>query len=131
MNLRRRHRITSEVSTSSLNDIMFFLLLFFLIMSTLVNPNIIKLNLPKANTQGVTPHNIVVSIDKTRTFFVNRVQTNPDHLVDALKGILSPNDQRIIIVAADETVPIGDIVKVMVAGKVVNAKVMLATQKEK
>ena len=40
MNLRRRTKETAEVSTESLNDIMFFLLLFFLIVSTLVNPNV-------------------------------------------------------------------------------------------
>ena len=46
MNLRRRHREDAEVESSSLNDIMFFLLLFFLIASTLANPNVIKIMLP-------------------------------------------------------------------------------------
>jgi len=48
MKLRRRKREHAEVSTESLNDIMFFLLLFFLIVSTLVNPNVIKLLLPNS-----------------------------------------------------------------------------------
>ena len=47
MKLRRRKRFEAEVSTSSLNDIMFFLLLFFLIISTIANPNVIKVLLPK------------------------------------------------------------------------------------
>ena len=42
MNLRRKKKITAEVATSSMNDIMFFLMLFFLIMSTLLNPNVVK-----------------------------------------------------------------------------------------
>ena len=60
MQLRRRSREHAEVSTESLNDIMFFLLLFFLIVSTLVNPNVIKLLLPNSkqsrpvNKQQVT-----------------------------------------------------------------------------
>jgi biopolymer transport protein ExbD len=48
MNLRRTKHFKPEVSTSSLNDIMFFLLLFFLIVSTLANPNVIKLSFPSS-----------------------------------------------------------------------------------
>jgi len=55
MRSKRKHR-ESEVSTDSLNDIMFFLLLFFLILSTMVSPNAIKVNLPKA-TPNVTVEN--------------------------------------------------------------------------
>ena len=49
--LRKKIHREAEVSTDSLNDIMFFLLLFFLILSTMVSPNAIKVNLPnsKAN----------------------------------------------------------------------------------
>jgi biopolymer transport protein ExbD len=48
MKLRRKKSFEAEVATSSLNDIMFFLLLFFLIISTIANPNVIKVLLPKA-----------------------------------------------------------------------------------
>ena len=50
MNIRRKQQFKPEVSTSSLNDIMFFLLLFFLIVSTLANPNVIKVLLPKSRS---------------------------------------------------------------------------------
>jgi len=50
MNIRRSKHFKPEVSTSSLNDIMFFLLLFFLIVSTLANPNVIKVLLPKSRS---------------------------------------------------------------------------------
>ena len=43
------------MSTESLNDIMFFLLLFFLIISTLANPNVIKLLLPKSAKSTLIP----------------------------------------------------------------------------
>ncbi len=65
MNLRRRNRAHSEVSTHSLNDIMFFLLLFFLIASTMANPNVVKLMLPSAKSnQAVIKKPISVSIKK-------------------------------------------------------------------
>ncbi|RZK29379.1 MAG: biopolymer transporter ExbD, partial [Hymenobacter sp.] len=50
MNLSRRRHASSHVETSSMNDIMFFLMLFFLIVSTMVNPNVIKLLLPNAKS---------------------------------------------------------------------------------
>ena len=46
MIIRRKKHFKPEVSTSSLNDIMFFMLLFFLIVYSLANPNVIKLLLP-------------------------------------------------------------------------------------
>ena len=50
MKLGRRKREEAEVESSSLSDIMFFLMLFFLIASTLANPNVIKIMLPQAKT---------------------------------------------------------------------------------
>lgn len=50
MGLRKKAHRDAEVSTESLNDIMFFLLLFFLILSTMVSPNAIKVNLPSAKS---------------------------------------------------------------------------------
>ncbi|MEY2937762.1 MAG: hypothetical protein RL062_351, partial [Bacteroidota bacterium] len=48
MQLNRRNKNRAEVSTHSLNDIMFFLLLFFLILSTMAHPNVIKVLLPES-----------------------------------------------------------------------------------
>ena len=50
MAINRNKRFHAEVATSSLSDIMFFLLLFFLIISTLANPNVIRMTLPKSKT---------------------------------------------------------------------------------
>src|ERR1035438_6137674 len=76
MNFRRRHKEEAEVSTESLNDIMFFLLLFFLIASTMINPNIIKLTLPSTK-QGTSIQNkpkVVIEAGKDGMFAVNHLQ---------------------------------------------------------
>ncbi|HEY0045345.1 MAG TPA: biopolymer transporter ExbD, partial [Flavobacterium sp.] len=54
MAIKRNKRFHAEVATSSLSDIMFFLLLFFLIISTLANPNVIKMTLPKSEVNEKT-----------------------------------------------------------------------------
>src|ERR1700722_13060996 len=72
MELRRKSRMSSEVSTSSLNDIMFFLMLFFLIMSTMVAPSIIKVNVPKSDAgKAVSKKNIVLAIDSSSNYYLN------------------------------------------------------------
>ena len=63
--------MVSEVATSAMNDIMFFLLLFFLIASTLANPDVIKMSTPKSTNKIVTPKSIVVNIDAKGTFYIN------------------------------------------------------------
>ena len=49
--LRKKIHREAEVSTDSLSDIMFFLMLFFLILSTMVSPNAMKVNLPSSTTK--------------------------------------------------------------------------------
>lgn len=134
MNLRRRHRTTSEVNTHALNDIMFFLLLFFLIASTLVNPNAVKLLLPKAvsEKQSATK-NITISIDADQNFYFNKEQTSVENLPTLLEAELKAANvtDPVILLNADETVLWGNVVKVMSIGKKLNAKVIAATQPEK
>src|SRR5690606_9744372 len=82
MALRKKHR-ESEVSTDSLNDIMFFLLLFFLILSTMVSPNSIKVNLPKSDPNVTVDNNkkpIHVAVTKDKKYYVNSVEVSFQNL---------------------------------------------------
>jgi len=132
MNLRRRPRTTSEVSTSALNDIMFFLLLFFLIASTLANPNIIKMATPKSDNKIVIPKSVVVNIDEKGQYFLNHVPITVDRLPSALETELKGHEENTsILVNAYKLTPWEDIVKVMNIGRQLKVKVLAATQPEK
>src|SRR5512136_1835011 len=73
MNIRRSKHFKPEVSTSSLNDIMFFLLLFFLIVSTLANPNVIKVLLPTSKTaQEIDKQQINLTVTADKKYFINQ-----------------------------------------------------------
>ena len=135
MNFRRRPRITSEVSTSSLNDIMFFLLLFFLITSTMINPNMIKLSLPKATNKVMENNkNVTVSIDSVGNYLVNKKKIDLDRLPSAIQVELNKlklvDKDPVLIVNADKSVKWDNVVKVIVIGKKFNARVLAATQDE-
>ena len=129
MNLRsRRNKRHVELHNGALNDILFILLLFFLIVSTLANPNVIKLTLPKAKSNTKAKQTIVVSINDKGEFFVgtNKVP------YEGLKQMLIPAITResvdpTIVINAEKSVPVEDVVKVMEVAREIGAKVVLAT----
>jgi biopolymer transport protein ExbD len=128
MNLRRRHKIAPEVSTASLNDIMFFLMLFFLIASTVVNPNVIKLLLPKAASgQSVAKKTISVSITKDLLYYVEKQPVAASEIESVLNSYLSKADELTVILYVDQTVQIQNIVNVMDISNKLKVKLVLAT----
>jgi biopolymer transport protein ExbD len=132
MNLRKRHgRVTAEVHTSALNDIMFFLLLFFLIASTVTNPNVIKLMLPKSSSgQSVSKKTITVSVTKDLKYYVDKKETPVDQLEASLGGYKSLATELTIVLYVDRTVAIQDVVQVMDIAQKLNIKLVLATEKK-
>lgn len=128
MNLRRRHKITPEVSTASMNDIMFFLMLFFLIASSVVNPNVIKLLLPKASSgQSVSKKTISVSITKDLQYYVEKQLVSSAEIESVLNSYLSKSDELTVILYVDKSVQIQDIVNVMDISNRLKVKLVLAT----
>jgi biopolymer transport protein ExbD len=114
----------------ALNDILFILLLFFLIVSTLANPNVIKLTLPKAASNTKAKQTVVVSIDQSRQFYIGTGKVDFAMLRDALIPKLANADvDKTIVINAEKSVPIEDIVSVMEIARELNAKVVLGTAK--
>ena len=128
MNLRRRHKLTPEVSASSMSDIMFFLMLFFLIASTVVNPNVIKLLLPKASSgQSVAKKTISVSITKDLQYYVEKKLVPADQIEALLNSYIQNQNELTVILYVDQTVTIQDIVNVMDISNKLKVKLVLAT----
>lgn len=129
MNLRKRHKISAEVNTSSMNDIMFFLMLFFLIASTVVNPNVIKLLLPRSSTaQTVSKKTINVSINDKLEYFIDKRPVSKDEISSILRGYLAKADELTVVLYADKTVAIENIVDVMDISNKLRIKLVLATK---
>jgi biopolymer transport protein ExbD len=129
MNLRRRQKETAEVSTESLNDIMFFLLLFFLIVSTLVNPNVIKLFLPSAKqSQQMAKQQITLSVTENLQYYVNKTPVGFDQLEDKLKGEMKKLDQPTIVLRLDKSLTIQNLADVMAIGEKLKVKMVLASE---
>lgn len=130
MKLRRRSKQHTEVHTGALNDILFILLLFFLIVSTLANPNVIKLAQPKANGDTKSKQTVIVSIDAKLQMYVGQklVATEVD-LLGLLQHFLSNNNNPVVVINADKSVPIDKVVAVMNLAKKLGAKSVLSVKK--
>ena len=130
MNLRRRAREEGEVHTGPLNDILFILLLFFLIVSTLANPNVIKLTQPKSKSDTKAKQTVVVSIDANKQFYVGTTRVTIDELKAKLQPFLAKEtDQPSVVINADKTVPVDDVVQVMRVARELGARTVLAVDK--
>ena len=122
--------MTSEVSTSALNDIMFFLMLFFLIVSTMVAPSVIKINLPKTNAaKALTKQNIVLAVDSNLNYYLNNEKITFDQLEPKLLAITQKDTTKepTIVFQASKKLNLQDVVDVMGVGSKLKMKLVLAT----
>lgn len=130
MNIRRNKHFKPEVSTSSLNDIMFFLLLFFLIVSTLANPNVIKVLLPTSKSaQNINKQQINLTVTEDKRYFINQKEIVFDQLEQELKDQTKGLEGPTIILRFARNLNIQDLIDVMEVGVRLNIKMVLATDK--
>lgn len=130
MSMRRRHREGAEVSTESLNDIMFFLLLFFLIVSTLVSPSVIKLTLPSTR-KGTSLENkpkVVVEAGKDSHFAVNGVEVPYAALEQAISTEVNKTGEKIVVLRIDNELTVQDMVDVLQIGDKLGVKMVMKTK---
>lgn len=115
---------------------MFFLLLFFLIISTLVTPAAIKVALPNSKTSNevVSKKSIQLAITADHRYFLDDREIVFEEIEPALRAIIDQKaeDEEInILLQADKSLPLQDVVDVIDIGNATKVKMVLFTQKEK
>ncbi|AIZ63941.1 biopolymer transporter ExbD [Hymenobacter sp. DG25B] len=132
MDLSRRRKLSSHVETSSMNDIMFFLMLFFLIVSTMVNPNVIKLMLPNARSgKAVMKQTINISVDAQGQYFLDRQPVTSATLEEALAQRIAGLDKSIeptVVLRVDSSLNVQKLVDILEIGNRLKVKMVMATQ---
>jgi biopolymer transport protein ExbD len=129
MKLRRKKRFEAEVSTSSLNDIMFFLLLFFLIISTIANPNVIKVLLPKAEkSQTLNKKQFALTVKDNKEYYFERELIDANNLEQILKDKTTGVEDPTIVLRMDATLNIQELVDILSIGTRLKIRVVMATQ---
>jgi biopolymer transport protein ExbD len=114
---------------SSMTDIVFLLLIFFMLTSTLVSPNALKLLLPKSSGRTLATQSVSVSIDKDLNFYFNQDMINISELEGKLINVATEEDATVVL-NAEKSVPIEEVVKVMGIANKLKIKMILATDPE-
>jgi biopolymer transport protein ExbD len=128
MAIKRNKRFHAEVATSSLSDIMFFLLLFFLIISTLANPNVIRMTLPKSKTNEKTNKQLItLSVTEEKRFFIDKEEVDFGQLEDKLLSKMDPEKQQTVVIRIQATMQVQDLVDVLQIGVKNKLKFVIAT----
>ena len=128
MNIRGRNKVTPEFNMSSMTDIVFLLLIFFMLASTLVTTNAIDILLPKASGKIENKKSVAVSIKKDLTYFIDQKQVKTNQLEANLIKILQQEKTPTIVLRAEKSVPVENVVKVMDIANRNKFKVILAVK---
>ena len=128
MNIRGRNKVTPEFNMSSMTDIVFLLLIFFMLASTLITTNAIDILLPKASGKTENKKSVAVSIKKDLTYFIDKKQVTTNQLEANLIKILQQEKTPTIVLRAEKSVPVENVVKVMDIANRNKFKVILAVK---
>jgi len=128
MNIRGRNKVTPEFNMSSMTDIVFLLLIFFMIASTLVTTNAIDIILPKASGKTENKRSVAVSIKKDLTYYIDQKRVGISVLESQLLEKLANQEKPTIVLRAEKSVPVENVVKVMDIANRNKFKVILAVK---
>jgi len=119
----RRRKADAQLNIAPLIDIVFLLLIFFILSSHFVVDKGFKIKLPKAvNVSSQNSEKVVVFIDETNTVYIEDREIELESLSGVLKKELFANEEKTVVIKADEGVDIGFAVKVMDIARGANAE---------
>ncbi|HVA99070.1 MAG TPA: biopolymer transporter ExbD [Bacteroidia bacterium] len=129
MQLRKKSKFSAHVETSSLNDIMFFLLLFFLIVSTLVNPSVVKLTLPNSkHSIKMSKEQITIDVTKDLQYYVNNKPVPFTDISTVLASKIAGLSEPTVVLRFDNSLSVQNLVDVLQIGNNLKVKMILATK---
>lgn len=122
MPIQTRNKLSIEFSMASMSDLVFLLLIFFMITSTLIAPNAIKLLLPSSTSKTMAKQTVTVYINENQNFFVEELQVSEDILELQIDQKLVGQTEGTVVLRADKTVPVQNVVTVIDAVNEINRK---------
>lgn len=130
MRIKRNKRFSAEIPTSSMSDIMFFLLLFFLIISTLANPNVIKLMLPKAESNETTKkQHLSLSVTEDKQYFIDKQEVKFNQIEDILREKTASSSDKTVIIRIPYNLQVQDLVDLLQVGSKLKLNFVIATSR--
>jgi len=101
-----------------------------MLTSTVVTPNGLNLLLPSSNSQTMVQGKVSVSITQNLEYYVGQEQVNFDDLKGAIQAALDATENpknTTVVLNAEKTVPIDEVVQIMNIANEMNVRMLLAT----
>ena len=133
MALKRRNKAEATFNMSSMTDLVFQILIFFMLTSAVVHPVAIKINLPQSKVQTSAKPLAKVIIDKDLNYYTSfgnedEQKITFDQLEAWLKSVADREPEMYVALYGDESVPLGEVVKVLSIANTNKYKLVIATQ---
>jgi biopolymer transport protein TolR len=106
--------IITEINVTPMVDITLVLLIIFMVTAGFIVNPAIKIELPKAASgESVERSTLAVSLSKGGDMFLNGQKVDEKTLAEAVRTAVAKNAKVQAVVAADRSVPHGDVVRII------------------
>jgi biopolymer transport protein ExbD len=110
-----RGRIVAEINVTPLTDVFLVLLIIFMITTSAMVKPAADVDLPKAPDTQEEAKGVMVTITPAKEVFVNErpVPADDASLVSVLRDTLARSREKVVILAGDRQVVLGEVVRVL------------------
>ena len=115
MSIRSRSRKKPRIDVVPLIDVLMVLIIFFLVTMQFRDLRALNIKLPKIDTAGsnLMSNELIVSISQEGDFFINSKKVDLEKLAQALEATALLTRKPVILVVADENVPLRHVTQVV------------------
>lgn len=128
MKLKRRNKISAELSMTSLTDVVFILLIFILVTHTLHKEPLMDITLPKGAKTKEFTEQIKVQVNRSYQVAVGNEVVDWESLEPALVRALDEKPGANVSISADKELPYSDVMVIVYAVNQLGGKPILALQ---
>jgi biopolymer transport protein ExbD len=114
-----RGHIVAEINVTPLTDVFLVLLIIFMITASAMVKPVADVDLPKAAADEAETKGVMVTITPSHEIYVNERPVGGDDatLVSVLRDALAHTDEKVVVLAGDRQVVLGEVVRVLGVAK--------------
>ena len=114
-----RSRIFAEINVTPLTDVFLVLLVIFMITTSMMMESAADVDLPSATETTTETRGIVVTMTSDQEIFVDQRQVHGSdaEIASALRDALRRSPDKVVILAGDRSVVLGEVVRVLSLSK--------------
>lgn len=114
MQFRRTSGTPVAINIAPLVDVVFLLVIFFAVSTTFLETAGLELTLPSSSsTAENAPREITVEVSKDALLYIDGSLVEEDRLAAELRERLEAQDEKLVLLRADERTPHGTVVRIM------------------